>query len=492
MEEEQYEDTKEEEINLKSEYNNAKLWQLAFFSLNNAATNLYLALMGYVSYYANGIVGLGVFVLSIILTSMRIFDGLTDPIIGFLLDKTESRYGKFRPFLAIGNLLLACSCIVLFFTNYLVPKGFRLPYFIVVYGFYVIGYTFQTVVAKSGQTIITNNPRQRPLATYFDSMFIMAAYGGTSLYVSNYLIPKYKDFLNPQLFQEFVLVIAGISMVCTGLAIIGIWEKDQKKFYGFSNGKKKKVRKKDYVEILLHNKPIRMLTIASASNQFVAMVYGHTTVSVMLYGIMMKDYSICGLIGIVTALPTLLVVTIGIRIAQRFGQRRALMIATFFAIVFQVIMILVLYFGNITEITFKISGLNAITIIFVFIFTMLNGCKSIINNMVVPMIADCCDYEMVRSGKYVPGLMGALFSFIEKAVSAFGTAFVGGILTFIGFGKVLPQVSDVVTPTIVKTTLFLYCVVPIIGWLITLIAMYFYELDKTKMIEIHKKNMGKN
>ena len=108
------------------------------------------------------------------------------------------------------------------------------------------------------------------------------------------------------------------------------------------------------------------------------------------------------------------------------------------------------------------------------------------------MIADCCDYEMVRSGKYVPGLMGALFSFIEKAVSAFGTAFVGGILTFIGFGKVLPQVSDVVTPTIVKTTLFLYCVVPIIGWLITLIAMYFYELDKTKMIEIHKKNMGKN
>ena len=84
-------------------YNNAKIWQLALFSLNNAATNLYLALMGYVTYYANGIVGLGVFVLSMILTGMRIFDGLTDPIIGYLLDKTEGRYGKFRPFLAIGN-----------------------------------------------------------------------------------------------------------------------------------------------------------------------------------------------------------------------------------------------------------------------------------------------------------------------------------------------------------------------------------------------------
>ena len=37
------------------QYNNAKILQLALFSLNNAATNLYLALMGYVTYYANGI-----------------------------------------------------------------------------------------------------------------------------------------------------------------------------------------------------------------------------------------------------------------------------------------------------------------------------------------------------------------------------------------------------------------------------------------------------
>ena len=168
-------------------YNNAKIWQLALFSMNNAATNLYLALMGYVTYYANGIVGLGVFILSMILTVMRVFDGITDPVIGYLLDKTEGRYGKFRPFLVVGNLLLCGSSILLFFTNHLVPKPIRLVYFVLVYAIYIIGYTFQTVVAKSGQTIITNNPKQRPLATYFDSMFIMAAYGGTALYVSNYL-----------------------------------------------------------------------------------------------------------------------------------------------------------------------------------------------------------------------------------------------------------------------------------------------------------------
>lgn len=471
-------------------YNNAKLWQLALFSLNNAATNLYLALMGYVTYYANGIVGLGVFLLSMVLTLMRVFDGITDPVIGFLLDKTEGRYGKFRPFLVVGNILLASSSIVLFYTNHLVPKPFRLIYFILVYGVYIIGYTFQTVVAKSGQTIITNNPKQRPLATYFDSMFVMAAYGGTILMVSNYLIPKYGSFLNPKLFEEFVLIIVVLSMICTGLAIVGIWQKDQKKFYGVQRGSKEKIRKKDYIEILMHNKPIRVLTLASCSNQFVAVVYSHTTVGVMLYGILMKNYSIAGLIGIVVALPTLLVVSAGIKVAQAFGQKRALILATWCAVLFQWIMVLVLLFGNITTISFVPSKINGITILFVFVFSVLNGCKSIINNMVVPMIADCCDYEMTRSGKYVPGLMGALFSFAEKAVSAFGTAFVGIVLTIIGFGKVLPQVSDPVTDVLKWTTLFLFCGVPILGWFLTLLAMHFYDLDKKTMQKVHRINAG--
>lgn len=471
-------------------YNNAKIWQLALFSMNNAATNLYLALMGYVTYYANGIVGLGVFILSMILTIMRVFDGITDPIIGYLLDKTEGRYGKFRPFLVVGNVLLCGSSILLFFTNHLVPKPFRLVYFVAVYAVYIIGYTFQTVVAKSGQTIITNNPKQRPVATYFDSMFIMAAYGGTALYVSNYLIPKYGSFLNPSLFKEFVLTIACISMLCTVLAIVGIWEKDQKKFYGAGLTKKVKVKKRDYVEILKNNKPIRMLTLASCANQFVSMVYGHTTVGVMLFGIMMKNYSLAGLIGIVTALPTLLVVSGGIKVAQNFGQKKALMLATCLAILFQFIMAIVLLVGKIDTISFVPSKINKITIVFFLVFTVLNGCKSIINNMVVPMIADCCDYEMSRSGKYVPGLMGALFSFVEKAVSAFGTAFVGLVLTLIGFDKVLPQVSDPVTDVIKWTTLFLYCGVPILGWFLTFVAMHFYSLDNKMMKQVHKKNAG--
>ena len=475
-------------------YNDSKLWQIAFFSLNNGTTNLYLALMAYISYYANSIAGFGVVLISLLLTGMKIFDGITDPIIGFLLDKTNGRFGKFRPFLLFGNICMAISCIILFTTVDLVPKSFRLIYFIIIYALYVIGFTLQTVVGKSGGTILTNNPHSRPVSTYFDSLFIMAAYGGTALLVSNYLIPKYGDFTEKALYVEFVLWVALFGSICTILAMIGIWNKDKPEYFGTSFKKDNEVLEqtikfRDYWDILLHNKPIRMLVIAAGTDKFASIVYSNTTVGVMLFGIMMQDYTIAGMIGVVTAIPTLFVVSGGISIARKLGQKKALVLFTWLAIIFQILMAILLNDSHVSTIRLQIKGVNMITILFFILFVLLNGCKSVTNNMVVPMIADCSDYELYRSGKYVPGLMGALFSFVEKAISALGTTFVGVILAFVGFEDRLPQVSDPLTKEIKFITFICYSLVPIIGWILSIWAMHHYELDSKRMKEIQEKNL---
>ena len=84
----------------------------------------------------------------------------------------------------------------------------------------------------------------------------------------------------------------------------------------------------------------------------------------------------------------------------------------------------------------------------------------------------------------MPGLMGALFSFADKIFGALGTAFVGLVMMLIGYNKAFPQIGDALTPTLKNTTIFLFCIVPIIGWLISLLAMKFYKLDKKRMREI--------
>ncbi len=467
-------------------YNNAKYWQICFFSLNNAATNLYLALMGYVSYYANSIAGFSVVLVSCILTGMNVFDAITDPVVGFMLDRSKGRFGKFRPFMLLGNLIMAVSAVFLHFMTHEINRYMRIPFFVAAYGLFVLGYTFQTVVAKSGQAILTNNPKQRPVSTYFDSLFVMAAFGGTAVFVANYLVPKYGGFTNEALFKEYVVWVVLCSLVCTVLAMIGIASKDKVSLLK-KQSSIQKVQIRDYWDIIRHNKPIRILILAACMNKFASTVYAHTTVGVMVFGILMNNYAIAGLIGIVTAVPTMFVISAGIRVAQSMGQKRSLMLFTALGIFFQVVMTGVLMQENINAVSFNPRHINGITIGFVLVYILLNGCKSITNNMVVPMIADCSDYERYRSGRFVPGLMGALFSFVVKVFAALGTAFVGLVMLVMGYNRRFPQIGDELTGELKGTTLFLYCGLPIICWLLSLFFMKFYELDKRKMFEVSKK-----
>ena len=135
-------------------YNDAKIWQIAFFSMNNTAANLYLALMGYISYYANSMAGFSVVLISSLVTAMNIFDGVTDPVVGFLLDKSKGRFGKFRPFMVAGNILMAVSAVLLFATTHLIPKWVRIPYFIIIYAILLSDIPFRLWLPNRGRRLL--------------------------------------------------------------------------------------------------------------------------------------------------------------------------------------------------------------------------------------------------------------------------------------------------------------------------------------------------
>ena len=67
-------------------YNRAKTWQIGLFAFNNTATNVAMCLMGYLAFFSQNVLGIMAAVIGVILTSMRIFDGITDPIIGLFID----------------------------------------------------------------------------------------------------------------------------------------------------------------------------------------------------------------------------------------------------------------------------------------------------------------------------------------------------------------------------------------------------------------------
>lgn len=121
---------------------------------------------------------------------------------------------------------------------------------------------------------------------------------------------------------------------------------------------------------------------------------------------------------------------------------------------------------------------------FLALFLVQKCLASMGNAGIIPMIADCTDYETYRSGRFVPGMMGTMFSFIDKIISSFSAMIQGFALTLAGVGNVVIKPNEPVNATFNMAIMVCFCIVPILGHIATIIAMRWYDLDKDKMAEI--------
>ena len=107
--------------------------------------------------------------------------------------------------------------------------------------------------------------------------------------------------------------------------------------------------------------------------------------------------------------------------------------------------------------------------------------------MPIPMVADCSDYETYRSGKYIPGIMGTLFSLVDKLVSSLSATIVGIAVSIIGLQN-LPTAETPYSAGMNGVVIVLFCIIPMIAWAATLICMKGYELTGPRMKEIQEIN----
>ena len=103
------------------------------------------------------------------------------------------------------------------------------------------------------------------------------------------------------------------------------------------------------------------------------------------------------------------------------------------------------------------------------------------------MVADCSDYETYRSGKYIPGIMGTLFSLVDKLVSSLSATIVGIAVSMIGLEN-LPTADTSYSSGMSTVVIILFCIVPMAAWAVTLLIMRKYELTGERMKEIQAVN----
>ena len=481
--------------------NRAKPYQLALFPMNNGATNVYYVLiLSYIATFGNAVLGIAMVFASMMVTGMRVFDAITDPIIGALMDKTDGKFGKFRPFMVIGNAIMAVSVVLLYIVTPMIPATMmwaRYACFVGLYAVWVIGYTFQTSVTRSAQSVLTNDPNQRPLFTIFNTIGSLVGMGVMQALGPIIAGDGFAGDFNATWFAIMTPIGIVISVALTVLAIIGIWEKDNSRYFGIG-GKQEQVKVSEYISIIKANKPLQRLMVAGGGCKLALSIATNLTVLIMLYSCMMGNYDGLYLpmmvLGYVFSAPFFLLT---VRTSQKHGQKKSLMTYVTVALLSYVgvLVLLLLWKQGDPAWNLTIMGeggleLNLYTILFVLFFGIGYGAYYSTADMPIPMVADCADYETYRSGKFIPGIMGTLFSLVDKLVSSLAATVVSIALMFIGVGD-LPTKTTAYVDGMNWVVIALFCLVPMAAWLLTLFAMKGYELDGQRVKTIQAVNAAR-
>ena len=475
--------------------NKAKFYQLALFPMNNGATNVYFVLiLSYIANFGSNVLGLAMTFATVMVTAMRVFDAITDPIIGALMDRTNGKFGKFRPFMVIGNLIMAVAVFFLYVLTPLVQGTFaKYALFIGLYAVWVIGYTFQTSVTRAAQPVLTDDPKQRPLFTVFNTIGSLAGMGVMQaigpILAGDGIFGDY----NTTWYAVMTPIGIGASMLLTVLAVIGIWEKDNSRYFGIGGEKPQKIQLSEYVQIVKGNKPLQRLMIAGGGCKLALSVATNMTVLIMLYHCMMGAYDSLYLpmmvLGYVFAAPFFLLT---VRTSQKHGQKRSLMTYVAVALICYAVVtgLLLLWQPGNPAYQLSLKSINLYTILFVVFFGVGYGAYYATADMPIPMVADCADYETYKSGKFIPGIMGTLFSLVDKLVSSLAGTIVGLAVGLIGLSN-LPTKATPYTEGMNYVVIALFCGVPMLAWIVTLLAMKGYALTGQRMKVINKVNAAR-
>ncbi len=188
---------------------------------------VYALSSSYVMYYYQDILGLSATFVGMILMIARIFDAFNDPFMGILVAKTNTKYGKFRPWILSGSVLNAFVLYALFSAPNLSSTGLMI-YFAVIYILWGVTYTMMDIPFWSMIPAVTEKPSDREQLSVIGRT--CAGVGSALIQVGTVLCVAMLGGNNESVgFKWFSLIVAIIFVVTESILFFTIKEKKSDK-----------------------------------------------------------------------------------------------------------------------------------------------------------------------------------------------------------------------------------------------------------------------
>ncbi len=122
---------------------------------------VYMLSASYVLYYFQDIMGVSAIAMGIILLVARVFDAFNDPIMGVIVAKTKTRWGKFRPWLMIGTITNTVLLVLMFAAPPTLDAGGLIAYAAITYILWGVTYTMMDIPYWSMVPAFTESGKER-------------------------------------------------------------------------------------------------------------------------------------------------------------------------------------------------------------------------------------------------------------------------------------------------------------------------------------------
>ncbi|TAL34100.1 MAG: hypothetical protein EPN93_12435 [Spirochaetes bacterium] len=416
------------------------------YAIGNPACNIcYQVVNLFLLYFYTDVFGITGAVAGIIFLVARIIDAAVDPMVGYIADQTNTRWGKFRPYVLFGAPILCLFFALTFITPDLSPS-LQVAYAFATYISFGILYSIVNIPFNSLAAAITQNTNERNSLAAIGLVLTQVAVVAVAIITR----PAVKLFSSEAAgFGIMVSIYAAIALSMFMVSFSMTKEAISPTGTGRYN-------LQSALHLVTRNKYLLLLAGAYLASGIAGTVRSFSAIYFFKYNA--GDENLFGPFMLVQVLGALPASALTPMIAAKLQNKRNLFI----------IGILIFIFGDFGVLLMSYSN-PALFFLFNFIIGIGGGITMVLTWSMLP---DTIEYGEWKTGIRGAGITYSAFSFVAKVAAAVGGGLAGAILTWAGY---TPNVAQ---PDFVKDTiLHMLALFPLIAGIIGLILLSFYRID---------------
>lgn len=453
--------------------------EIAAYSLGLFGFQAIVGLLNsYQAEFDGSILGANVSIVAILILVAKIVSAVADPVVGNLVDRSNSKLGKFKSMIIYSIVPLLIFTAVVFVK---VPfKGFGLyAWIFITYLIWSIAMTMGDVPSQGIASVLTPNPDERTNVVSISNTFKQVGFSACVVIVPIVclIIPNGSQVFGfdkevgdtPMIASEYFWVAVLTAVLgCVLFALIPMLNKER-----VSNVSTEKTTAKDMINALKNNKPFMLVIISYFLGFGRQMAMG---IQVQAATVILGSQNLVAVLGIVTAIGSMISMALCPMLIKKMNEKNAYILLSVYGFAASIFSFIIGHFW------FKSPNNMVLTILFYASLFLIGLQFGAVTLMPMIMTADAVDYYEYETGKRMEGACYSILTLTIKVCLALGTA-VG--LVFVSMSGYYDALDTGAFTDKTKDIIFCaYTAVPGVLALLSIFPMLKYDIVGEKKAKI--------